>query len=344
MGTKLKDLVTAQEVNLQELSGKTLVVDAFNALYQFLSSIRQRDGTLLMDSKGRPTSHLSGLFSRSTKLMANGVKLAFVFDGEAPALKQQERERRAKLKQEAMAEYEAAKGREDIEGMRKFAARTTTLSQEMVAEAKALVGALGMPAIQAPSEGEAQAAALVKEGKAYAEISQDFDCLLFGVPRLVRNLTVSERRKMPGQYKFVEVKPEQIVLADTLKQLGITQQQLIALGILVGTDYNYGGIKGIGPKHGLKLVQKYGEDFAALFSAVEWGKHFDTPWQEIMDLILEMPVDRHVELRWGNVDEERVVEVLCAEHDFSRERVQGTLAKLREGMEKQQQKGLSEFL
>ena len=344
MGTKLKDLVQPQEVNLQDLSGRNLVVDAFNTLYQFLASIRQRDGTLLMDSQGRPTSHLSGLFFRSTKLLSHGLKLAFVFDGPSPKLKQQERERRAKLKEHAQVEYEAARGRNDIDGMRKYAARTTRLSPEMIAEAKALALALGMPVVQAPCEGEAQAAMLVKEGKAYAEISQDFDCLLFGVPQLIRNLTIAERKKLPGQFKFVDVKPEQISLSETLRQLQISQLQLIALGMLVGTDYNYGGIRGIGPKHGLKLVQKYGEDFDALFRAAAWDEHFEIPWREIMDCIIEMPVERGIELRWGTVDDASVIELLCEAHEFSHERVESTLAKLRESLGKQQQKGLADFL
>lgn len=344
MGTKIKELVVAREVALADLGGKTLVVDAFNTLYQFLSSIRQADGTLLMDSHGKPTSHLSGLFSRSTKLMANGIRLAFVFDGRAPDLKKKERERRAQLKEVAAKEYEIAKGREDIEGMRKYAARTTSLSREMIDEAKALVSALGMPVVQAPAEGEAQAALLVKQGQAYAEVSQDFDCLLFGVPRMLRNVTVSERRKLPGQQRWVEIKPELIELQETLKHLGITQRQLIALGMLIGTDYNYGGIKGIGPKHGLKLVQKHGENFASMFAEAKWDEHFITPWEEIMALLETMPVDEGVLLQWGKVDADAVAKLLCDEHDFSRERVVGTLAKLDEGMAKRQQKGLSEFL
>ena len=343
MGTKLKDIAVSHPVDFAALQGKVIVIDAFNALYQFLASIRQRDGTPLMDSKNRVTSHLSGLFSRTAKLMQHGIRVGYVFDGAPPALKKKERERRAELKAEALTQYEAAKGREDIDAMRKFAMRTSKLSREMVAEAKALVEAMGLPVVQAPSEGEAQAAALVKEGKAYAEASQDYDCLLFGVPTLIRNLTVSEKRKLPGQYKFVNVTPEQLFLKENLKELGITQKQLVALGMLIGTDYNYGGIKGIGPKHGLKLVKKHGENFAAMFTEAKWSEHFDMEWEEVMDTISNMPVEEGVDLSWSPPNHAKIIKLLCDEHDFSVDRIEGTLDKLQEAQSSQQQKGLSEF-
>ena len=176
MGTKLKDLVVKKEISINDLSQKKLVVDTYNMLYQFLATIRTYDGSQLTDSHGNITSHLTGLFSRTTNLTQQGLKLAFVFDGKPPILKKAEQERRKEAKEKAQEEYEIAKEREDVEGMKKYAARTSRLTPEMVEEAKKLVHALGLPVVDAPSEGEAQAARMVNQGDAYAEISQDYDC------------------------------------------------------------------------------------------------------------------------------------------------------------------------
>ena len=191
MGTNLRGLLVSKEVNIEELTDKVLVVDTYNILYQFLSSIRQSDGALLMDSKGDVTSHLTGLFNRATKLLSQGIKLAFVFDGKPPELKTKERDRRKSIKVEAEKRYEQAKAEEDVDAMKKYAARTSKLTKNMIEEAKLLVKALGCPVIQAPSEGEAQAAIIVNKGDAFAVASQDYDGLLYGSKRVLKNLKIS---------------------------------------------------------------------------------------------------------------------------------------------------------
>src|SRR3989344_1424609 len=123
MGIALKDIATGKEIEIDSLKGKVLAVDSYNLLYQFLTTIRARDGTLLMDSKGNVTSHLVGLFSRTTKLMQCGIKLVFVFDGKPPELKEKERIRRRELKAEAESEYRKAAEKKDLEAMKKYAAR-----------------------------------------------------------------------------------------------------------------------------------------------------------------------------------------------------------------------------
>ncbi len=207
MGTDLKDIAVRKEIEFSDLSNKKLVVDSMNVIYQFLSSIRQQDGSLLTDSKGNPTSHLVGLFNRMSRLRKMGIQLAFVFDGKKPELKRREVERRIELKKQAQIEYEIAKEREDIAAMRKYAARTSLLTKEMIEESKELLDAMGFPIIQAPSEGEAQAAFMVKQGDFYAEVSQDYDCLLFGVPKLVQNLTLSEKKKSKNKLSYEKIKP-----------------------------------------------------------------------------------------------------------------------------------------
>jgi flap endonuclease-1 len=343
MGVNLKEIVVKNEISIPQLAGKKLVVDGNNVLYQFLSTIRQADGTALMDSHGKVTSHLNGLFYRTTRLMQSGIKLVFVFDGKAPDLKLAERERRAGIKQEAQRLYEKAKEEQNVEEMKKYAMRTSRLTSEMIDEAVELLTALGLPVVRAPSEGEAQAAYMVKNGDVFAEISQDYDCLLFGVPRMLQNLTISERKKKKDKLSYETVKPQITDLQENLKDLGITHDQLICLGMLVGTDYNIGGIKGVGPKKALDLVKKFPSDFAALFASVKWDEHFPYPWQDVFRLFKEMPVSKDYKLQWNEIDRDKVVSILCDRHEFSRLRVDDTLNNLTSSQSKMAQKGLGDF-
>ncbi|MBU1201647.1 MAG: flap endonuclease-1 [Nanoarchaeota archaeon] len=343
MGTPITDLLVGKEITIQELKGKILAVDTYNLLYQFLSSIRQPNGTPLMDSKGRTTSHLIGLFNRITKLMLEDIKFVFVFDGETPELKKKERERRKKLKLEAQDLYEEAKQREDTREMKKYASRTSKLDEEMIKEAKKLITALGMPIIDAASEGEAQAAFMVQNKDCYAVVSQDTDSLIFGAPLVVKNLTISGKRKTINKLTYKNISPELISLFDNLNNLGVTQEQLIVIAMLAGTDYNIGGVKGIGPKKALALVKNNKEDYEATFKEAKWDENFDIEWQEIFYLIKKIPVKKDYELEWKNPDSEAIIKLLVDEHDFNRERVEKTIEKLFKGKPKKEQKGLGEF-
>jgi flap endonuclease-1 len=335
VGVAITAILEKQPISLDDLRGKIIVVDAFNMLYQFLTTIRMPDGTPLKDSQGRVTSHLVGLFARTTNLMERGVKLAFVFDGKKPVLKRREVERRVAAKQDAAAKYSAAVESRDVEAMKKFAGRTVSLTPEMVEETKTLLRALGLPVIQAPSEAEAQASRYVREGHAFAVASQDADCLLFGCPRYIRNLSLSGRRKKPGTPLYITVEPELIDLQRNLALLRLTQQQLISLGMLVGTDFNPGGIKGIGPKKALKLVQEHPQK-EILFATVQWDEHNLVPWQDVWEVLEHMPTDPPQNLEWGGVRRAEIEEMLRS-RGFSEERF-AILEKLRG-----RQQGLGEF-
>jgi len=341
MGVALTPLLMPHETSIAELKGKVFAVDAFNILYQFLTTIRARDGTPLSDSKGNVTSHLIGLFSRTTNLMGEGLKLVFVFDGEAPELKRKERERRKALKQEAQQLFDAAKAKEDVDEMRKYAGRTARLDRAMVEEARKLLDALGIPCIQAPSEGEAQASYLVKRGDAYAVISQDADAFLFGAQRVIRNLAVTGRKKQKSALAFETVHPERFELDETLRALAIDQERLIALAMLVGTDFNPGGVKGLGPKKALALVRE-APSLEELFSLAKWSESVETDWREILKTFQEMPVTDEYALRWRAPDEAAILRLLVDEHEFSRERVLSSLEKLKSSSAANQ-RGLGEF-
>ncbi|MCD6463920.1 flap endonuclease-1 [Candidatus Woesearchaeota archaeon] len=341
MGVNLKDLVVSKQIELQSLQGKVLAVDTYNMLYQFLSNIRQVDGTPLKDSKGRVTSHLVGLFNRVSNFLQHGLKLIFVFDGKPPEEKWKTQALRMHLKKEALKKFEEAKAAGDLEAMRKYASRTSMLTKELISDAERLIKAFGCPVVKAPSEGEAQAAFIAFQGHAFASASQDFDGLLFKAPRIVRNLAVTGKRKLPNKPIYVEVKPELILYDQTLQRLGINHDQLIVLAMLVGTDFNVGGIPGIGPKKALALVKKHSVE--EVFKIVEWDKHFETPWREIFDLIKNMPVTKDYELEWNPINEDEIIQFLVHERDFSLERVKNNLARLRQASELLKQKSLEDF-
>ena len=344
MGLQFKDLVVKHEISLKDLQGKILAVDSMNMLYQFLTTIRSADGSVLTDKKGRVTSHLIGLFNRTTSLMEQGIKLVFVFDGKPPAIKAKTWEKRSQIKKEALLKLKEAEDVGDLEEMRKFASRTAILTRDMIKDAQAVITALGLPIVQAPSEGEAQTAYMVKKKDAYASVSQDYDNLIFNCSVLVRNLSIEGRRKKAGTVGYHTVNPEIITLQEVLQHLKLDLDQLTILAILVGTDYNPGGIKGIGPKTALKLLQEYDHDFAALFNKVEWEKHYpDLPWQEVFDTIRKMPVTDDYSLKWKPYDEKAVFQLLVEEYDFSEERVRSKLEKLRSSRAAIAQKGLSGF-
>ncbi len=324
MGVNLKDLVIARQISMQELSGKVVAIDAMNALYQFLAIIRQPDGTSLMDRMGRVTSHLSGLFYRTINLLEEGVKPVYVFDGEPPTLKMRTVSERRKVREEAMEKWKDALARGDVEEARKYAQAASFITNEMINESKNLLEALGVPYVQAPSEGEAQAAYIVRKGDAWCTASQDYDSLLFNSLRLVRNLTISGRRKLPGRKEYVKVEPELVILDEVLKAHSITREQLVAIGILLGTDYNE-GVKGVGVKTALKLVKEY-KNLKRIIEAK--GYSFEVPVEEVEKIFLEPKVTDNYTLSWHPPDREKVLRILCDEHDFSEERVSKALSRV----------------
>jgi flap endonuclease-1 len=343
MGLKFKDIIVKQEIQISDLKDKILAVDSMNLLYQFLTTIRGPDGSALTDSKGHVTSHLIGLFNRTISLMEAGLKLVFVFDGKAPEIKKKTWEKRTQIKHEASLKLKEAEEAGNIEDMKKFASRTVILDKEMISDAKEIITAMGLPIVQAPSEGEAQTAYMVKIGDAYASVSQDYDNLIFSCPRMVKNLSIAGKRKKTGTLGFVTVKPEEILLTEVLIKLGLNIDQLIVLAILAGTDYNPAGIKGIGPKKALKLV-KENNDFDGIFKMVKWDESYPgINWKEIFDTIKNMPVTEDYDLKWNSINEKFLIELLVNKFEFNEERVKSKLDKLHQHQKKLQQKGLTSF-
>jgi len=304
--------VPKTKVDFDSLSGKSVAIDAYNALYQFLAIIRQPDGTPLKDHSGRITSHLSGLFYRTVNLVEKGVKA------------------------EALVKYEQAVKAGKMEQARSYAQMTSKLKDYMPEDSKRLLTELGVPWIQAPSEGEAQAAYLTRKGASDYCGSQDYDSLLFGAKALVRNITISGRRKLPRKNVYVEVVPEIMKLDHVLKELEVTREQLIDVAMLVGTDFNPDGVKGIGPKTALKLIKQHGciEDALPELENAE----FPVEPKRIRDIFLNPKVTDNYRLEWKEPNVEGVVDFLCRERDFSEDRVRKALSKMTVGLKEAKSK------
>lgn len=324
MGVNLGDLIPAKEVELKDLAGKKIAIDAHNTIYQFLSIIRDRlTGEPLRDSKGRVTSHLSGLFYRTSNLIEAGIRPTFVFDGEPPPFKIKTIQARELAKKEAEERWEEAlkRGEEAI----KYAQAASRLTEEMIENSKKLLDCMGIPWVQAKSEGEAQCAHMCKKRDVDFTGSQDFDSLLFGSPHLVRNLSITGKRKLPKREVYIEIKPEILELERGLKVLGIKREQLIIIGILVGTDYNE-GIRGVGPKTALKLVKEH-KSLKRVMENVKWQEEIAP--EKIFDFFLDFPSTDKYKLEWRMPNEDKLIKFMVDEHDFSRQRVEKVIEKLK---------------
>ncbi|UCE81546.1 MAG: flap endonuclease-1 [Methanobacteriota archaeon] len=324
MGVNISKLVPSTPLRLNDLAGKAVAIDAFNTLYQFLTTIRQPDGTPLKDRNGRVTSHLSGLLNRNAALIEFGLKPVYVFDGRPPELKEKTLKARREAREAAQREWEDAIEAGDMKRALTKASQSTRLDDEMIDEARTLLDALAIPWVDAPGEGEAQMAFMTMKGDVWAGASQDFDSLLFGTPTLIRNLTLSRKRRVAAS-KTADVSPELIELEKVLASLHLTREQLVDMGILVGTDFNE-GVHGIGPKRALKMINELGT-----LERISAEGRIVVPhgYEEVRRIFLEPEVTEDYSLSWPTRNEEDVRRLLCDNHGFSVERVDSVLTRLR---------------
>ncbi|MGB9622874.1 MAG: flap structure-specific endonuclease, partial [Candidatus Bathyarchaeia archaeon] len=247
---------------------------------------------------------------------------------------------RREAREEATIRYKEAIEAGDLVSAKKYAQASTKLDFYIIETAKELLKRLGVPAVQAPGEGEAQAAYMTRAGLLYATASQDYDALLFGATRLVRNLAITGRRKLPNRNAYVEVNPEIIELDNVLRENEISWEQLIAIGLLVGTDF-MPGIKGIGAKKALKLIKR-GMSIDEIYAL--HGESKPQEFEEVFNIFYRPQVEVQ-EIFLGDVDTEAVIDFLVTEHDFSEDRVRKALepiVKLRE--HKETKAGLSKWM
>jgi len=341
LGVNLTPIIVKHILQLENLKGKGLAVDANNYLYQFLSLIRTRDGTPLKDSHGNITSHLSGLMFRSTRLIHNfNIDLIFVFDGEPPRLKQQEILKRRRLREKATKEYEEALKAKDYATAFSKAVMTSRLTKPLIEDAKRLLNLLGIPYVQAPSEAEAQTAYMAMKGDVWAASSKDYDALLFGAPRLLRYLTIYGREFLPSKGTSRALKPELIDLNKLLTFHNITREQLIDLAILIGTDFNE-GVKGIGPKTAMKLVKEY-KKLENLPNGIQ--SKIPKNYEEIKEIFLNPETTSNYNLEYGELNEDSLYQFLCDQRDFSRKNVETVVQRMKNFYQNKKRTNLEKWL
>lgn len=323
MGVAIRDILTGYRAPAEESDLRGIAaIDAHNALYQFLSIIRQPDGTPLMNREGKVTSHLSGIFFRTANLLEKGIRPVYVFDGPPPEFKAGTVERRRERRQTAGRRWAEAIERGDTEEAYRQARASSRIDAEIIGSAKRLLECMGIPAVDAPSEGEAQCSCMAADGRATYACSQDYDSLLFGAPVLVRNLTVSGKRKVRG--RTISVNPEIIVLERVLAGLGLDREGLVELGILVGTDFNE-GVRGVGPKKALKIISE------GRFDKVVAEEMPDFNPDPLKKFFLDPPCIAVPELDWHSPDRDAIIAMLCGEYDFTRERLDPALERIGAG-------------
>ncbi|KAL7279870.1 hypothetical protein ACG7TL_006279 [Trametes sanguinea] len=342
-----------QEHEMKTLFGRKVAIDASMSIYQFLIAVRQKDGELLTNDAGETTSHLMGFFYRTIRMVENGIKPAYVFDGKPPELKAGVLSKRFERREEAKEEGEEAKEIGTTEDVDRFSRRTVKVTREHNEECRKLLTLMGIPFVVAPSEAEAQCAELARGGKVYAAGSEDMDTLTFGAPILYRHLTFSEARKTPIS---------EINLQKCLEGLEMNMSQFIELCILLGCDY-LEPIKGVGPKSALKLIREHGtlgkvmehlkEKVAEKEETAEEGKKKkggiqipeEWPWEEAKKVFEKpdvTPADE-LELEWKSPDVEGLVDFLVKEKGFNEERVRKGAEKLTKFLNAKQQGRLDGF-
>ena len=338
LGVNLTPIIVKEVVDLDAFRGHTIAIDAFNVLYQFLALIRTREGRPLSDSEGRVTSHLVGLAFRTTRLIADhGIKLVFVFDGSPPRLKRREVEKRRAVKRKAEEEYREAVDAGDYAKAFSKAVQTSRLTGDMIWDTKRLLDLLGVPWVQAPGEGEAQAAHMARKGDVWGSSSRDYDSLLFGTPRLVRYLTIQGQEWLPSKGRARRLEPELIRLESFLSHHGITREQLVDMSMLIGTDFNE-GVKGIGPKTALKLIREHGslEEMPP-----EAYSKLDADVDGIREIFLKPDVTDDYKIIHGALQEDELYDFLCGERAFSRDRVEVVVKRMKAA---QMQRSLSDWI
>ena len=333
MGVKINELVKTvkKTITFENLSTRKIAIDAFNTIYQFLAIIRQPDGTPLKDYNGEVTSHLSGLFYRTINFIEHNIKPIYVFDGKPSDLKLETIKERRDIKAKAKEKMIEAQEAEDFREAKKFAQQTSKLTSGMIDESKKLIQYMGIPIIQATSEGEAQSAYLVENKDAWGCASQDYDTLLFGGERLIRNFAVSRSKKVKDTKVTLDI--EFISLSKLLENLGISREQLIEMGILIGTDF-FPGIKGIGQHTALELIKKYETIEKMVEEKVSVGKAEINIDLEIVSRIKKIFLNPEVEknyskLAWKKINYEKIEELLVEQHNFSKQRVVNALDRLK---------------
>lgn len=330
-----------REDELKNYFGRRIAIDASMTIYQFLIAMKgfeEGQGQELTNEAGEVTSHLLGLWNRSLRMLDNGIKPIYVFDGAPPEMKKAELEERKARAAEATAALEKAiEGEAEDEVLEKLSKRTVRMSKEQVTDCKRLLRLMGLPVVEAPSEAEAQCAELVRGGKAWAVATEDMDALPFGSPILLRHVSFSEAKKRP----IAEFRLERI-----LSETGMTIDMFIDLCILLGCDY-CSKIPGIGPQRAFEGIMTH-KSIEAFLESLDQTKHPLPPnfdYQGARELFKHPPATQasEVKIEFVAPDEAGLMQFLVTEKLFTKERVEKGIAKLKTALVTKTQGRLDAF-
>ncbi|KCV71980.1 flap endonuclease-1 [Fonticula alba] len=311
-----------RHMEIKHLFGRKIAIDASMSIYQFLIAVRQADGGVLTNDSGQVTSHLMGMLYRTARMVENGIKPVYVFDGKPPALKGGELSKRSERRQQAEESLKTATEQGNQADMDKFSRRTVRVTAEHTAECKRLLTLMGIPYIEAPCEAEAQCAVMAAKGLVYATASEDMDSLTCGSTILLRHLTYSEARKVPiAEYSLPRV----------LELLELTMDEFIDLCILLGCDF-CDTIRGVGPKRALEFIRKH-RNIETILENLDPKRYTvpeNWPYKEVRELFRSPEVTpvADIELKWSSPDEEGIVKFLVTEKGFNEERVRSVIQRL----------------
>jgi flap endonuclease-1 len=325
LGVNLTPILKREQTSLKALKSTSFAIDASIEIHQFLALVRKRDGSLFTDSQGRVTSHLIGLLTRTSRLIADfDMKPVFVFDGKPNPLKRRTIEIRREARKKAEVEYVEAVSKKDYAKAWSKAVMTGRVTGSVLDDSKRLLTLMGVPWLEALEDAEAQASYMAARGDVWAVGSKDYDCLLYGAPILARYLTLTGREWLPAQKRSRPLIPELIKLSENLALLGITREQLVDLAILVGTDFNQ-GVRGIGPKKALKLVRDYG---SIERMPEEIMSKLKEDVNSVRQVFLNPRVREKYVLKRSPPDRDGLVKFLSEERDFNKERVERLIERL----------------
>nr|AIF18811.1 flap endonuclease-1 (FEN1, RAD2) [uncultured marine thaumarchaeote KM3_84_F03] len=321
------------------MSGNSIAIDGYNIIYQFLTTIRGPTGEPLMNSKGKITSHITGLFYRNINLLNNNIRPIYVLDGKPPQLKSTLIKKRKEIREKNQEKYQKAMEEGDQEQARRYAHSMIKINEGIINDVKKILDLMGIQCIQAPAEGEATVAYMNELDLVNYAVSQDYDSLLFGAKRLCRNLTVSGKRRIPRTNRYMNVEPEIIELKEFLRINEINREQLVDIAILIGTDYNPNGFTRIGPKTAIKNIKKYKriEEIPKIERELEL---IDV--DQVRNMFLNPDVIKPEIIENKELKKEELISYLCDENDFSEERISNTIKKL-DKVEEQQSETLDKW-
>jgi len=340
LGVVLTPILKREQTTLKALTGRSFAIDASIEIHRFLALVRKPDGTLFTDKSGNVTSHLIGLLSWTSRLLTDySMQPIFVFDGPPNALKRKTLDARRQARQKAETQYSQAISRGDISTAWSKAVMTGRVTRSVLDDAKQLLSLMGVPWLDAVDDAEAQASFMASKGVVWAVGSKDYDSLLYGAPILARYLSIAGQEFLPSQHRMRRLIPELISLADNLRALGITREQLVDLAILVGTDFNE-GVEGFGPKKALALIRK----FESLENVPEPVKtKLPSGLTDVRNTFLHPRVRESFDIRHRAPDQAGLVKFLVKDRAFSEDRVLKNAEKLVYSYE-HKDRGLGEWL